>query len=174
MPEYPYNPETGQTDLMSAAYNGDAEEVSRLLLMPCDVDAQDSHRLSALMYAAIKGHSDVVERLIRNNASLELQSAQRYTALMYAVRGGHTEAVQALLRAKADPDVHGDYETFDTPPTLAAEGGHFPIVRALVAAGADIGLHGGVPQWTAECAARRAGYHEISEFLCYHEKRPSA
>jgi hypothetical protein len=43
----------------------------------------------------------------------------------------------------------------------------------LVAAGANTGLHGGYAQWTAECAARHAGHHDISEFLLYHEKRPS-
>jgi hypothetical protein len=35
-------------------------------------------------------------------------------------------------------------------------------------------LHGGYAQRTAECIARHEGHHEISEFLCYHEKRPSA
>ncbi len=174
MPEYPYNSEIGQTELMGAAFNGDADEVGRILAMPCDMDAQDSHGVSALMYAAIQGHVEAVERLIEHKAALELQSAQRYTALMYAVRGVHIETVQALLRAKADPDVHGDYETFDTPLTIAAERGCFSIVRALVAAGADISLHGGYGQRTAECIARHKEHHEISEFLCYHEKRPSA
>jgi ankyrin repeat protein len=93
---------------------------------------------------------------------------------MYAVRGGHLGAVQTLLRAKADPDVHGDYDTFDTPLTIAAGRGHFAIVRALVAAGANISLYGGYAARTAECIARHNGHHEISEYLCYHEKRPSA
>lgn len=174
MPKYPYNPDIGQTDLMSAAYNGDAEEVSNILALPCDIDAQDSHRMTAVMYAAIQGHSEAVQRLIEHKAALEIQSPQRYTALMYAVRGGHEGAVQALLRAKADPDVHGDYDTFDTPLILAAGRGYFPIVRALVAAGANVGLFGGDAGRTAECVARHAGHHEISEFLCYHEKRPAA
>ena len=173
MPEYPYNADIGQTDLMGAAYNGDAEAISRILAMPCDIDAQDSHGLTALMYAAMTGCNEAVQRLIEHKASLEVQSSQRYTALMYAVRGNHLGAVQTLLRATADPDVHGDYDTFDTPLTIAAGHGYFLIVRALVAAGANVGLHGGYGQLTAECIARRAGHHEISEFLCYHEKRPS-
>ncbi len=171
MPTYPHNPERAQTELMSAAYHGDAEEVARLLAFPCDIDAQDHDGLTALMYAALKGHTETVTLLIQHQAKLELQSAQRYTALLYAVRGGHTETVLALLHAKADPDVHGDYATFDTPLTLAAWQGFFPIVKALVAAGADVSLHGGYDQLTAECKARLEGHHEISEFLCYHEKR---
>lgn len=174
MPKYPYNPDTGQTDLMAAAFNGDADEIDCVLAMPCDIDAQDSHGVTALMYVAMQGHSAAVQRLVEHKAALEIQSPQRYTALMYAVRGGHLEAVQALLRSKADPDVHGDYETFDTPLIIAAERGYFPIVRALVAAGANVGSYGGHAGRTAECVARHEGHHEISEFLCYNEKRPSA
>ena len=174
MSTYPYSPERAQTELMSAAYNGDADEVARLLTLPCDIDAQDSHGVTALMYAAMQGHTEAAQCLIERKADLELQSGQRYTALMYAVRGGHTGAVHALLRAEADPDVFSDYDTFDTPLTIAARHGFFPIVRALVAAGADVGLHGGYAQLTAECIARHKGHHEISEFLCYHEKRPPA
>jgi len=174
MPKYPYNPDTGQTDLMGAAYNGDTEEIGSILAMPSDIDARDSHGITALMYAAMQGHGGAIQRLIEHKAALEIQSPQRCTALMYAVRGGHMEAVQTLLRAKADPDVNGDYDTFDTPLTIAVERGCFPIVRALVAAGANVGLHGGYGQRTAECIARHMGYHEISEYLCCNEKRPSA
>jgi hypothetical protein len=76
------------------------------------------------------------------------------------------------LHAGADPDVHGDYETYEIPLTLAATRGFFQIVRALVAAGANTSLHGGYAGWTAECAARHMEHHDISEFLLYHEKRP--
>lgn len=158
---------------MAAAYNGDSDEVVRLLESPADIDAQDQYGASALMYAAMKGRDDVLRQLVEHEANLELQSAQRYTALMYAVRDGHTKCVQILLKAGAKPDVHGDYDTYEIPLTLAATRGYFPIVRALVAAGANTDLHGGYAGWTAECAARRAGHHDISEFLLYHEKRPS-
>jgi len=91
VPTYPYNAEIGQTDLMGAAYNGDAEEVALILSMPCDVDAQDNHGVSALMYAAMEGHTAAVQRLIEHGADMELQaSSQRYTALMYAVRGAES------------------------------------------------------------------------------------
>lgn len=175
MSQYPYNPEIGQTDLMGAAYSDDAEEVVRILSMPCDIDAQDDHGVTALMYAAMKAHTEVVQRLIEHKADLEVQSlSRRYTALMYAVRGGHTSTVQALLAAQADPDVHEENDTFDTPLTLAAGCGFLPIVRALVAAGADVSLRGSIWQLPAEAVARRAGHHHISEFLLYHEKKPSA
>jgi ankyrin repeat protein len=173
MPECSYNADIGQTDLMGAAYHGDAGEIDRILRMPSDIDAQDDHGMTALMYAAIKGDREAVERLVEHKANLELQSRQRWTALMYAVRDGRLEAVQALLAAKVDPDVHGDYDTFDTPLAIAAWCGHFGIVRALVGAGADVGLHAGCGQRTPECIARHQGHHEISEFLLYHEKKPS-
>jgi ankyrin repeat protein len=72
MPEYPYNQEIGQTDLMAAAYNGDADEVARILTMPCDIDAQDSHGLTALMYGAMEGHTEAIQRLVQRQADLEL------------------------------------------------------------------------------------------------------
>jgi len=169
---YAYNPENGQTDLMAAAHNGDADDTVRVLSMPCDIDAQDSHGLTALMYAAIQGHTGILKLLADHHANLELQSAQRYTALMYAVRQGHMASVQALLAAKADPIVHRQ-NTFDTPLTLAAWYGHLPIVRALVAAGADVSLAGGLWQLPPEGVARHQGHHHISEFLLYHEKKPS-
>jgi len=68
MPEYPYNSDIGQTDLMGAAYNGDADEVLRILAMPCDIDAQDTHGMTALMYAALSGHNEVVKCLIEHKA----------------------------------------------------------------------------------------------------------
>lgn len=174
MSQYPYNPEIGQTDLMGAAYNGDAQEIVHILSMPCDIDAQDKHGTSALMYAAMQGHTQAVQRIIDHKADLELQSMQRYTALLYAVRGGHAETVQALLGAKADPDVHDEDATFDTPLTLAARFGFLPIVRSLIAAGADVSLRGSIWQLPPEAVARIEGHHDISEFLLYHEKRPSA
>jgi hypothetical protein len=173
MSAYSYNSENGQTELMAAAYNGDSDLAIRLLESPADIDAQDQYGTTALMYAAMKGRDEVIRELVERKANLELQSFQRYTALMYAVRDGHTKSVQILLQAGADPNVHGDYDTYEIPLTLAAWRGFFPIVRALVAAGANTSLRGGYAQWTAECAARHAEHHDISEFLLYHEKRPS-
>jgi ankyrin repeat protein len=168
---YPYNTDEGQTDLMAAAYNGDAEEVARLLERPCDVDAQDAHGATALIYAAIEGREEALQELIERRANLELQTAQRFTALTYAARNGHLGCVRALLQAGANRNVHGNYDTFDTPLIIAAGRGHFEVVRELVAAGADVGIYGGAAGWTAECAARTFGHHAISEFLCYNQKR---
>jgi ankyrin repeat protein len=173
MSGYPYNSQNGQTELMAAAYNGDLDEIVRLLESPADIDAQDQYGTTALMYAAMKGRDEVVRELVEHKANLELQSSQRYTALMYAVRDGHTKSVQILLHAGADPNVHGDDDSYEIPLTLAAWRGFFPIVRALVAVGANTSLHGGYAQLTAECIARHEGHHDISEFLLYHEKRPS-
>jgi ankyrin repeat protein len=78
MPEYPYNADLGQTDLMGAAYNGDAEELARIIAMPCDVDAQDNHGMTALMYAAVKGHTAAVRELLRHEIDLEIQSKQSF------------------------------------------------------------------------------------------------
>jgi ankyrin repeat protein len=162
MSRYPYNPDTGQTDLMGAAYHGDAEEIARILAMPCDINAQDDHGITALMYAAMMGHTEAVQCLIEHGSALELLSySGHYTALMHAVRGGHAATVQALLAAKADPDVHENDSTFDTPLTLAASCGFLPIVRVLVGAGADVSRRGGnlSDNSGGRCAPRGSSRH---------------
>jgi len=55
---------------MAAAYNGDADEIDCILAMPSDIDAQDSHGVTALMYAAMQGHRTAVERLIDHKTAL--------------------------------------------------------------------------------------------------------
>jgi hypothetical protein len=69
---------------------------------------------------------------------------------MYAGRGGHWATVRTLMWAQADSDVHGDFDTYGIPLTIAVIPGYFATVRLLVAAGAEIGLHGGNEQMTAE------------------------
>ena len=150
---------------MGAAYNGDAEEIDVILTMPCDLDAQDSHGVTALMYAAMQGHDEAVQRLIEHGVTLEIQSSQRYTALMYAVRSGNVKAVQNLLRAKADPDVHGNYDTFGTPLIIAAERGYDPAAT-LVAAGAMSDCMVDVPDAPPSASYAHEGHHDNFEYLC--------
>jgi ankyrin repeat protein len=175
MSKYPYNADLGQTDLMGAAYNGDAEEVVRILTMSCDIDAQDDHGISALMYAAMEGHAGVVHRLIEHGANLEFQSAsRRYTALMYAARGGHTSTVQTLLNAKADPDLHGDYDPFDTPLTIAAMYGFFLLCGHWLEQTLRLPCTAAMGNSPRSALRVHGEYHDISEFLLYHEKKPPA
>jgi hypothetical protein len=57
---------------------------------------------------------------------------------------------------------------------LAAQRGAFAIVKYLIGAGADPSIHGGAEQGTAERFARDNDHRDISEFLRYNERKPSA
>ena len=63
--------------------------------------------------------------------------------------------------------MHTSYDTFHTPLSLAAYLGHFDVVKTLIAHGADPSVYAGPWQARAECYARQAGHHHISEFLEY-------
>lgn len=45
---------------MAVAFNGDTTEIGRLLVCPCDVNAQDTDGMTAGMYAAMEGHVDAL------------------------------------------------------------------------------------------------------------------
>lgn len=126
---------------------------------------------TALMRAACAGDLCELFDLILSGASVDAQDTERWTALSYACWYGQYEIAQQLLDSGADPDVHESYAMVHTPLSLAAQRGDFDLVRLLVAHGADPNIYAGVLAVRAECYARRGGFHDISEFLLYHEHR---
>jgi ankyrin repeat protein len=109
--------------------------------------------------------------LLLAGASIDVQDSERWTALSYACWHGEYEIAQQLLDSGADPNVHESYSMVHTPLSLAAKRGDFDLVRLLIAHGADPNIYAGVSAVRAECYARWGAYHDVSEFLLYHEDR---
>ena len=127
-----------------------------------------------LMLAACANDLCALFEEILSGAEIDRRDSTRWTALSYACSRGHYEIASQLLDSGADPNVHRSYDMVETPLSLAAGRGHFDIVRLLIAHGADPDCYAGIAGVRAECCARRAGFHHISEFLLYHEDRRKA
>ena len=95
------------TELMTAAYAGDLEQVNQLLAAGADVNATDEAGWSALMKACYnaehkRGFADVVQALIDAGANIEAPIGYGVRPLMLAAGYGETAVVDALLKAGAD------------------------------------------------------------------------
>jgi ankyrin repeat protein len=138
--------------------------------MPASRPEQNDDR-SSLMLAACGGDLCEVFDLLLSGVDLDQQDSRKWTALMYACWSQQYEIVQQLLDSGAEPNIHQSYDMVETPLSIAAENGSFEIVRLLIAHNADPNCCAGIAAARAESYARRAGHHDISEFLLYHEDR---
>jgi len=154
--------------LMEAAYNGQLEDVRRLVLDGTPVDVIDTEKRTPLMWAGFNGHAAVVEYLLDAGAEIDAKDSSGRTALMYAASGPFAETVGLLLERGAEVNVQGTLEGF-TPLMTAAAEGLAGVVRILLDAGAnrDIKDQDGD---TALTFARQNGHDEVVELL---EKPPA-
>ncbi|PNW88902.1 hypothetical protein CHLRE_01g050050v5 [Chlamydomonas reinhardtii] len=86
-----------EEQLLAAAAEGNAEEVSRLIELEADVDFQDEEGVSPLMRAAEGGHTAVMAALLQAGAPWNAQDSSGYCAGEYAMGSGQQEAVDMLL-----------------------------------------------------------------------------
>ncbi|GIL60427.1 hypothetical protein Vafri_15020 [Volvox africanus] len=86
-----------ERQLLSAAAEGDADEVARLIELEADVDYQDEEGVSPLMKAAEGGHMTVLAALLQSGAPWNAQDKYGYCAGEYAMGSGHQEVVDLLL-----------------------------------------------------------------------------
>ena len=120
---------------------------------------------TALRNAAFAGDLVQVMNLLAEGVDPNVADEYRRTALIHACSEGHLAIVDALLGGGAWPDMHEDYDTFDTPLMKAAQKGYLEIVKKLITAGADPTFHVVVSQRTAETYARINDHTEVAEFL---------
>ena len=119
------SPAAADTDLHSAAYDGDAVTVSALLAAGADPNARDSKGITPLHHAAGQGHTAALTALLEAGADPDACAGPGRTSLFtplhsavgagivpatageghtVALGEGHTAALLSLLEAGADPN----------------------------------------------------------------------
>ena len=96
-----------QKDLEMAAFNGNVDELARLIPEGADIDARNKYGMTPLMIAATRGHSPFVVWLVEHGADLNHTAKYAMSALMLAVVYGHTDVVEELIKAGARSDIRG-------------------------------------------------------------------
>ncbi|XP_046339096.2 serine/threonine-protein phosphatase 6 regulatory ankyrin repeat subunit C-like [Haliotis rufescens] len=122
-------------DLYSASYDGNLEEVKRLLSQGVDVNCRWRSG-TPVMWAAYRGHRDVVELLVSEGADVSLVDRNGHNTLHYACVGGHLETVKFVLSLHVvDIDARNNYG--ETAADLARRRGHTRVLDLLVSRGAQ-------------------------------------
>jgi ankyrin repeat protein len=87
----------GNTLLIQAAHQGWINSLDALRWRGVDINAVNSHHLTALMCAAAKGHIEAVRKLCGAGANLNIKSRAKKSAFTYAVINKQLPVVAFLL-----------------------------------------------------------------------------
>ncbi|HJU09145.1 MAG TPA: ankyrin repeat domain-containing protein [Rhodanobacteraceae bacterium] len=139
-------------DLPGAAAAGDADAVSKLLMLGFYVNTRDERGASALLRACGAGHIDAAQRLIEAGADIELAAESGATPLSAAISARREAVVNLLLERGAKPDRRLPNDA--TALMVAAALGFPEIVEALLAHGANANLADASGHTALHAAAR--------------------
>ena len=114
----------GNSDLMWAALEGDANRVQALIDQGADPNSKNAYENTPLSLATTMGNIEVVLILLAAEADPNSQNYKGDTPLIQAVRKGYrdpvyTQVVSVLLKAGADPNKQND---FGTTPLMVLAG----------------------------------------------------
>ena len=126
----------GETPLLAAARQGDADIAQLLLRYGADVNALDKNHVSPLLVAARQGHAAIVKPLLDHGADVNALDKNHVSPLLVAARQGHAAIVKPLLDHGAD--VNALDKNHVSPLLVAARQGHAAIVKPLLDHGADV------------------------------------
>jgi uncharacterized protein len=125
---------TGYTPLMTAVFDGRAENAAYLLAHGADITVKSNHGDSVLTEAAGRGCPSVVETLLRWGSDPDARGG-RTRPLVAAAQ--YPIVVKMLLQGGANPNLSDDGFT---PLMAAAQVGSAGSVRALLTAGAKVNV----------------------------------
>lgn len=93
----------GNTDLLLAAENGNAEEIQLLIAQGANPNQQNGFSFTPLFLATSNNHFAAVKALLENGANVNLPSFEGFVPLMWCACFGLDPILNLLLEHNADP-----------------------------------------------------------------------
>jgi uncharacterized protein len=162
-----YAATNGNTALVDAVKNQDAEAVRTLLKQHVDVNAPEADGTTALHWAAHWGDLETVDALLREGANATALNRYGATPLSEAVRIGGGPLIEKLLKAGADPNTLTTAQA-ETVLMKASREGNLEAVKVLLAHDADLNAKENFRGQTALMWAAAEGHAEIVSLLAMH------
>ena len=157
----------GNTALVDAVKNQDAESVRALLKQHVDVNAPEADGTTALHWAAHWGDLETVDALLREGASAIAINRYGATPLSEAVRVGGAPLIEKLLKAGADPNTLVTAQA-ETVLMKASRDGNLDAVKVLLEHGAEVNVKENFRGQTAVMWASAEGHADIVQLLASH------
>ncbi|MDR0579982.1 MAG: ankyrin repeat domain-containing protein [Campylobacteraceae bacterium] len=88
----------GNTLLMLAAYNGNADTVKMLIDMGADVNLKNDRGQTPLAGVCFKGYTKIVKLLVENGANIDEDNGFGMRAVMFASMFGNRDIVEYLTK----------------------------------------------------------------------------
>ncbi|HEY8555497.1 MAG TPA: ankyrin repeat domain-containing protein [Burkholderiales bacterium] len=127
----------GSTPLHWAVYEGDVDEVRRLIAAGADVSAANRYGATAMGLAAEVADTEIIELLLEAGADPDSPNPEGQTALMAVARTGKVEAAKRLLEHGATVDARERWGG-QTALMWASARRHPEMMALLIAHGADV------------------------------------
>ncbi|MGD8809132.1 MAG: ankyrin repeat domain-containing protein, partial [Gammaproteobacteria bacterium] len=127
----------GSTALQWAVYEGDTDEVRRLIDAGADVSLANDYGATPMSLAAEVADTEIIRLLLAAGADADSANPEGQTALMAVARTGNTEAARLLLDHGASVNARESWGG-QTALMWASARRHPDMMELLIASGADL------------------------------------